>query len=343
MTSDIRPHASLRHAAQRRYHTLASWLPYTVAMMFAGAHGALAQTPPNAGIPAQTVAAFDTLFSGPHEAARAVHANGIVVQGTFTPTVGAAQLTRAIHVNGSTIPVLARFSNFAPGADGAAGASPRGMAIRFQLPDGGSTDIVAHSYNGFPAATPDEFLAFLRALSSLETTAAFAATHPAARTFLNAPKPVPASYGTETYFGVSAFRFTNAAGEARFGRYRPQPVAGEAHLAASEAESRDPNFLSREIASRLGNGPVRFTLLVQIASNEDAVDNGAVAWPADRPVVELGTLSLTALEPNNDAAQRELRFVPTNLVGGIAPSSDPMLTARTQSYRISADRRGADR
>jgi len=27
------------------------------------------------------------------------------------------------------------------------------MAIKFKLPDGGETDLVAHSFNGFPSAT----------------------------------------------------------------------------------------------------------------------------------------------------------------------------------------------
>jgi catalase len=69
------------------------------------------------------------------------------------------------------------------------------------------------------------------------------------------------------------------------------------------------------------------------------VDDGSQPWPEGRPEVEIGTLSILRPVPEDDERQRDLAFVPTNLVGGIAPSADPMLKARTQSYRVSADRR----
>lgn len=293
-------------------------------------------------VPARTVEAFDALFGGPHAGYRPVHARGLLVDGGFTPAPGAAWLSRAAHLGGSGTPVLVRFSNFSgvPGADdGAAAASPRGMAIRFLLPGDADTDIVAHSYDGFPAATPEDFLAFLRALPDPAALEAFAAARPAARAFLSAPKPTPASYGSEAYFGVNAFRFTNAAGMSRYGRYRIVPVDGVRHLSPEQAGARAPRFLQDELAERLGRAPLAFRLLVQLAEAGDPVADGSTAWPADRPVVELGTITLRSLAADQEAAQRHLRFVPTNLVGGIAPSSDPMLSARSQAYRVSADRR----
>src|SRR5262249_5717123 len=60
------------------------------------------------------------------------------------------------------------------------------------------TDIVAHSHNGFPVRTGDEFLAFLRAVadngpdaSDPLPIAAFLATHPAAKAFVEAPEADP--------------------------------------------------------------------------------------------------------------------------------------------------------
>ena len=293
-------------------------------------------------VPAGIVSAFDRLFSGPHVGQRAVHANGLLCEGIFTPSPGAAELSRATHLQGAPTPVLARFSNFAavPGLpDGSPIASPRGLAIKFLLPNGSDTDIVSHSYNGFPAATPSDFLAFLRALPNPTALAIFAAEHPAARRFLDDPKPAPASYETETYFGVNALRFVNAAGASRFGRYRVVPVAGSMHLSAEEAASRAPDYLATELVQALRRGPVEFRLLVQLAVEGDPIVDGSMSWPADRPVVELGTLALRGLIPAEDGRQAELTFVPTNLVGGIQLSDDPMLLARTQAYSISAERR----
>ena len=290
----------------------------------------------------QLVEGFDAVFGGMHPHARAVHTKGVVVQGAFVPSSSAASLSRAIHLNGGAIPVIVRFSNFAgvPDiADGAPEASPRGMAIRFQLPDGVDTDIVAHSYNGFPAATPDDFIGFLHAVAEPETLATFAKSRPAVQAFLAALKPTPASYATEHYFGVNAFRFTNTAGLSQYGRYQLIPMAGEHHLTPEQADQKPKSFLLDELAARLASGQVDFHLIVQLAADGDKISDGSLPWPADRPTVELGTITLRTLAPEQVQIQQMLRFQPTNLVGGIAPSEDPMLLARTQAYRVSAERR----
>jgi catalase len=107
------------------------------------------------------------------------------------------------------------------------------MAIRFRLADGSDTDIVAHSYNGFPSATIDEFRDFATALGSSGADApkptpieVFLSTHPIAKKFLESQSPPPASYATVSYFGVNTFKFTNAEGTVTFGRYQIRPVAG---------------------------------------------------------------------------------------------------------------------
>lgn len=294
--------------------------------------------------PAQIVKAFDALFDGPHAGLRAVHGKGLLCEGSFTPSPGAAWLSRAAHLQGAEVPILARFSNFAavPGLpDGHPGASPRGLAVKFLLPDGGDTDIVAHSYDGFPAGTPMEFLAFLRAVADPATLAAFAAERPAAQAFLDHPKPTPASYATEAYFGVTAFRFTDAAGMSRHGRYRFVPFAGVSHLDADAAAARAPDFLKYELLERLRVGPADFRLIVQLAGEGDLISDSSIPWPSDRRTLELGVLHLNSLVADEDERQKTLTFVPTNLVGGIAATADPLLTARTQSYRISAERRHA--
>ena len=290
--------------------------------------------------PARVVAAFDVLFAGPHAGLRAVHAAGLLLDAEFSPSPEAASLTRAALLAGGAIPALARFSNFAavPGlGDGDPAASPRGLAIRLGGSDGAEWDLVTHSYDGFPAADAEEMVRFLRAVPDAAALAALAAERPAVRAFLEHPKPAPASYATEAYFGVNAFRFSNASGTVRHGRYRVVPEAGPQHLSAAEAASRAPDFLAREMAERLSRGPAGFRLLVQLAGEHDDVNDGSVPWPAERPIVELGRLSLRAVV----AEPPDLTFVPTNLVGGVALSDDPMLLARTRAYRISAERRGA--
>ena len=302
--------------------------------------------PAPAEVAGEIVKAFDALFSGPHPGARAIHTKGLLLKGTFAPSEEIAKLSRAEHFAGPKVPVLVRFSNFAglpAGNDGDPTSNPRGMSIKFQLSDGGETDIVAHSYNGFPAGTPDDFLGFLRALAAPDpsTITEFLSTHPAAQAFADAPKPAPESYATEFYFGVDAFRFTNTAGISRYGRYRIEPVAGGAWLSDTEASGRSRDYLADEMALRLARAPAQFRLMIQLAGPDDVVTDGSVAWPDDRPTVNAGTLTLTSFVPDGDAMQRSLFFTPLNLVAGIAPSADPLLIARTRAYRISYKRRTA--
>lgn len=123
--------------------------------------GALAAEPVPAqtSTPEQLVDALNGVF-GKHPGARPVHAKGIMLEGTFTPSASASSLSKAPHLQRTSVPVTVRFSDFA-GIPGIAGtrklASPRGLAVKFHLPGGSETDIVAHSFNGFPAATTDEF------------------------------------------------------------------------------------------------------------------------------------------------------------------------------------------
>ncbi len=332
-------------ASSRAIQTVAA---LSVLLTWEGAHAAslqVAATTSNA--PAKAVAAFDKLFQGPHAGARAVHAKGVLCEGIFTPTSAAHTISVAPHFAGAVTPILVRLSNFSGmpnAADNDPMASPRGIAIKFSLPDGGDTDIVAHSYNGFPAATPEEFVAFVTALGSSDNASleAFVAAHPAARAFVTAPKLPPDSYATESFFGVNSFSFTNAAGVVSQGRYRIVPLAGVAHLSADQAAAKPADYLARDMADRLRVGEVRYRLDLQIAEPGDDIEDGSIPWPQSRRVVPLGTLTLKHLVSNGVAVQRDILFTPLNLVDGILPSDDPMLEARSRAYRISHLRRSSE-
>ena len=100
---------------------------------------------------------------------------------------------------------------------------------------------------------------------------------------VTAPKPTPASFATEPYFGVNAFLFTNAEGKARYGRYQLRPEAGAKFLTADEAAKQPPTSSSTSWATRLAKGPAQFRLVVQLAAEGDPVDDATAVWPDDRP------------------------------------------------------------
>jgi catalase len=220
------------------------------------------------------------------------------------------------------------------------------MAIRFHLADRVHTDIIGHSADGFPVRTGPEFLEFLRAVAASATSKSspspvdvFLGSHPAALAYVQMPKPSPASFGKEAYFGITAFRFTNKDGVTQHGRYRITPGAGVEHLDPAAVKGKDGNYLFDELRSRLAAGPVRFQVQVQIAGERDVVDDATIHWPADRPLIDFGTIELTAEAPNNQAEQQQTIFDPIPRVDGIEASADPLLELRAAVYLLSGRRR----
>jgi catalase len=293
---------------------------------------------------------FDTIF-GLHPGFRPAHAKGALLNGTFTPAPGADSLTRAPHVRNQSTPVTVRFSD-SPGIplipDNDPNANPRGIAIRFHLGERVHTDIIGHSVDGFPTHTGDEFLEFLRALAASGGSKAspspievFLGSHPAALAFVQAPKPAPSSFARESYFGITAMRFTNKDGLSRFGRYRIVPEAGNDHLSDAATAAKGKDFLMDEILARVASGPVAFRVVVQLAASGDVVDDATVHWPGDRPLADFGRIVLTAPTADSAATQKQMIFDPVPRVDGIDPSDDPLIELRAALYLISGRRRRA--
>jgi len=300
----------------------------------------------------EVVATFDKLDGGVHAGYRPAHAKGILLTGTFTPAPDAAALTRAPHIQQPSTPVTVRFSDFA-GVPTVAdndpqGAGPRGFAVRFHLGEHAHTDIVGHSTDSFPARTAEGLLAFLNAVMATDPTGPhpnaveqFLGAHPAALNFVQIPKPIPSSFAHESFFAVSAFKFTNAAGASRYGRYRVLPVAGNAYLSEAEAAAQSRDFLFDELKARIAREPVRFRIAVQLAEDGDVTDDATVRWPETRSIHAFGELSLTAIEPDNAKAQQHIIFDPVPRVEGIEASADPLFEPRANVYLMTGRRRRA--
>jgi catalase len=293
---------------------------------------------------------FDQIF-GERRGFRPAHAKGVLLAGTFSPSQAAGSLSKAPHMNRPSTPVTVRFSDstglpLIP--DNNPNADPRGIAIRFHLAERVHTDIIGHSTDGFPTHTGAEFLEFLRAVAASSGSTAsptpievFLGTHPAALAFVQTPKPAPSSFARETYYGVTAMRFINQSGGARYGRYRIVPDAGNEHLDAAAGAAKSANYLFDELAERIARGPIGFHILAQLADDGDTVDDATIHWPESRPLVELGALRLTGTVTDDATEQKHIIFDPIPRVDGIDPSNDPLLELRATVYLISGRRRRA--
>ena len=224
---------------------------------------------PQPSIPEQIVDTMNVLF-GKHPGFRAAHAKGIVCEGEFTPRLDSAATCRE--------PLTFR-------------ASPCGSTVRFSdstgipdIPDGvptparmgwpssstsreASTDIVANAFNGFAVATPEDFLAFLKAVSETRPNAPkptpiekFLGSHPKAMKVVPRPRSRCRSASPPSPTSVS----TRSCSRTR--RARPATAATSSiltrggFLTAEEAAKKSPTFLIDELGDRLAKGPVTFRL-----------------------------------------------------------------------------------
>ena len=296
------------------------------------------------------IAQFDALF-GLHPGFRPAHAKGVLLTGSFAPTAAAAGLSKAPHFASASTPVTVRFSDstgLPTIPDNDANGNPKGIAIRFHLGERVHTDIIAHSTDGFPTHTGEEFLEFLKAVAgsgpdvlSPKPIEQFLGSHPAALAFVQAPKPFPVSFATEAFYGVTAAEFLNDAGQSQFGRYQVVPDEELAHLSDEEAKAKSPNYLFDEIKERVQKGSVKFDIKLQLAEPGDVVDDATIPWGAGRKVVPIGTVELTGLVADDAVEQKTIIFDPIPRVVGIEPSNDPLLELRAAIYLISGRRRRA--
>lgn len=299
-----------------------------------------------AATPQQLVDALHTTF-GAHQL-RAVHTKGIIFYGTFTPDPGAASLTKAFHLQKEGSDVTLRFSDFTgiPDIpDNAGAANPRGFAIKFTMKDGRNTDIVGHSFDGFPTENATQFRELLLAIHTAGTDPKpthldqFLESHPLAKRFLTTQK-LPASYATIEYFGVNSFKFTNKKGQSHFIRYQFEPVEGVRLLDSAAYAQQDKNYLINEIQQRVADHPIQFKMYAQIAEAGDKIADPSIAFPATRKRVLLGVITINKQGDGSTTEDKATQFSPDpgTLPEGIEPA-DPMIPFRGKAYPISVKER----
>lgn len=317
-----------------------------VACLALGPRAVLAETP----TPEALVDALNAVF-GRHARLRASHAKGLCAEGRFEPSAAGRDFSSSPLFAGPA-PVTARFS--------IAGGNPkvsdkaraaRGLALRVQLADGGEHDLVMLSTPMFFAPDPETFLGFLQVRVPDPATGkpdpdkakAFAEEHPETKrqaAYL-AQAPIPASYATLPYFAIHTFLFADAQGLQQPARWVLEPAAGAQGLSEAELEQKDDNYLAAELRQRVAAGPVAWSVQLQLPTAADPLTDPTVAWPDDRPRVEVGRLEITAVAADGTPGDCDpLVFLPDNLAPGIEPvPGDPILAARSPAYAVSLARR----
>jgi catalase len=290
--------------------------------------------------PAQAIDRIRTTFGVGDAKHRTLHAKGGFYAGTFTATPRAGELSKAGHLGGAAVPILVRWSN-GGGNPALPDKAPdvRGMAVKFQLADGTSTDLLGQTAPRFVVRTPQAFIEFVEAAQSPVKLPGFLLKHRDAvgPLIANAKAKAissPKSYADPTYYMVHAYRWTAPDGSERWVRYVLRPAAST----PPSGTYAGPDRLSQEMAARLGAGPVAFTLEVSVASDKDDPHDPMSVW---KPIetFDAGTLTITAVAEDPEAAGGVTVFDPTRMVDGLGLSDDPILRYRPVAYTESVNRR----
>src|SRR5215475_10812660 len=302
---------------------------------------------PNTLTPARFVDGFEEV-NGVHPGFRRNHAKGVGVSGLFESNGNGVRLSKAVVFQPGRMPVLGRFSlgGGQPSAPDTASAV-RGLGLQFSLPDGELWRTAMIHLPVFPFRTSEAFYEQLFAFRPDPSTGqpdpakmqAFLARHPATAKALEFIKSQPASsgFGDSTFHGLHAFRFINAAGASTPVRWILTPSQP-----FETTPSQDKDFLFDALIAQMHRRPLQWSLIVIVGQRGDPTDDATIAWPAGREQVNVGTLTLDQVENDDTSPARDLNFDPLVLPAGIAPSDDPLLSARSAVYSQSFTRRAGE-
>jgi catalase len=323
-------------------------VPATIAALFVWCAGWFS---PRLSAP-RIVDAFEATTT-PHPGFRRNHAKGMCVTGYFESNGQGERVSRASAFARGRYPVVGRLS--IPGADPRENDSMGGVrsfALRIALPHGEDWRLAMNSVPVFAVRTPQALFEQLKADARDPRTGrpdpakmqAFLDSHPEVRAFNRFVDQHPPSsrYDNATYYGISAFRMTDAHDVRRFVRWEVVP---DNPYRPADAQARsDPDFLFYGLMTQLANSPLRWHLMLNIAMPGDTIDDSTRQWVKTplRPRIDVGTLVIDRAQTQVDGPCRDIVFDPTILPDGIAPSSDPLLAARSATYRVSFERRARE-
>jgi catalase len=110
----------------------------------------------------------------------------------------------------------------------------------------------------------------------------------------------------------------------------------------AQSATQDKNYLFDDLIARVHRGPVQWHLVVTVGQAGDPTNDATLPWPSDRERLEVGTLTIDRVEGEAPGNCRDINFDPLVLPSGIAPSDDPLLSARSAVYSQSFRRRAGE-
>ncbi|GAB3029085.1 catalase family peroxidase [Bowmanella dokdonensis] len=299
-------------------------------------------------IQAQDMVALFEKLSGPQPGHRKAHARGLCATGTFAPVKLATgePFAGAALLSSGGLPVLMRFSigGGNPDADERMPGT-RGLGLQIALPNGGLHNFTGNNFPVFAGKDVETFHGFLSTLLPDEQgkrdpqrTLDFADANPSVKDHMVWQKSAQtaASFANTEFYGLHTFYFDGADQPRVKFRWHLSPDLGVKTLTADQAQAKPAAFLAQSLAGQLEQGPVSFSLMASLGAPEDSDTDPSSQWPAHRPQVKLGTLTLQ--QSGGDQCTGK-NFDPNVLSAGFSGSDDPVLKMRSPAYAISFGKR----
>ena len=284
---------------------------------------------------------------GPALGHRRNHAKGICFTGVFEANGAGSTLSKAPVFLLGQYPVVGRFNLASPDLKAPdATVRLRGMGLQITTPDGQMWRSAMIDAPFFPVSTPQGLYALVVASGSKDPDAMknFVAAHAEFATFGAWAQSTPwtGSFVEERYNSLNSFTFTNASGATSVVRWSLVPSAQPVPVQPDDLAKAGPDVLEQEITQRIKSGPLHWAMMITVANPGDPTADPSKAWPQGRRTLEVGTLVVQQIEPEQNGPCRDINYDPTVLPGGISTSDDPFPAARSSAYRRSYDLRTAE-
>jgi hypothetical protein len=266
---------------------------------------------------------------------------------------------------GAAYRTVVRFSNAAGSGEPDYAPDMRGIALRIQVDDGTSHDLLATNHPVSHARDARQFVKFAEATARggifwivgrarLVRAFGIRETVRMLRNVATARKKAIDSVATQKYWSCGALTW----GPALAVRYLLRPAPGTPQ--GPKPSTTDPLYLSKEAARRLGEGDIRFELCIQRYVNDQVtpVEDTAVEWKEMYcPVEPVATLTIRQTQTASTAQARagiehdaqtraaaieDLAFNPWNTTEDFRPLGN-LNRARRAAYDASAAHRGQTR
>jgi catalase len=282
--------------------------------------------------------------NGPQLGFRKNHAKGVAVAGYFEGNGNGQEISKAAVFRPGRTPVQGRFS--LAGGNHAmpdAAAAARGLGLVFGFPGGEQWRTAMLNLPVFPDNSAQGFYDRLIASKASPDTgkpdpaanARFLAAHPetAKAMALMKADPPTSGFADSTFRGLNAFYFVNESGARTAVRWSLAPL--HAPSSPPPPNPPGPNWLFDDLVRQIRSGPLQWRLLLTVGAPSDQVHDATLPWPADRRVIDAGTLTLDSIATEAAGNARDINFDPLVLPEGIEPSDDPLLSPRSAVYAAS--------